>query len=166
MAVFSTIDLTVWGFIISSFGTIVGIAGLIVGIAGLVVSIISLYRVGTIKKVVAYNETIDDYNNNRRKILKDIDEFEKKFEKETINPDNEKAFINRDTKLLDDFESIKVNLKKYKSLDEVQAAWSECESIGKLLYDYINKNERELIITKLKNLQVLLNKKGVKIDGK
>lgn len=162
-----TIDLNKCSFIVGSLGTLVGIAGLIV-------SSISLHRVGTIKKVVEYNELIDEYNEFRIEIQKELNGFLDAYNNKIRQAENQsenkcKQVIDYDNSYFERFEKIIERIKRYQSIEEVQEILKDCKTItGLLLQNDISniKKGKDLIKIKLENIIILLNKEGTKKDGK
>lgn len=163
MEIINTIDLTKWGFFISAFGTFFGFIGLII-------SSISLYRVGTIQKVVEYNDTVEEYNKNLADILNRFLNFEKEFEKKVSQFENEqKQIVDYDLSLFSEFSKIKDSLQRYQSIDEVQKVLMVCKEINVLLTEkdiLKNKIEQDQLLTKLDKIKHILSKKGARKDGK
>ncbi len=162
MEIINTIDLTKWGFIISAFGTIIGCVGLII-------SIISLYRVSTIQKVVEYNDIVDKYNNSRIEIQNQLKVLKERFINKISQPlDDHKK---HDFTFFGEFASIISNIKKYKSIENVQLMLDDCDSITHILsqidlFSITNIAQQKVLITKLSNIITLLDQEGVRKDGK
>ena len=154
---------------IGVLGMLIGVLGTLIGLAGLIVSSISLHRVGTIQKVVEYNDIVDKYNNSRIEIQNQLKVLKERFINKIDQPlDNHKK---HDFTFFGEFTSIMSSLKKFKSIENVQLILDDCDSIAHILsqidlFSVTNTAQQKVLIRRLSNIITLLDQEGVRKDGK